>query len=381
VRRVRVWHFSDPQRATSAPAGRPDIPVARPKFRKMTNNGHRPSNVLVSLDSGLPDLGVDMKRREFITLIAGAAIVCPLPLAAQQSRLPRIGVLLSANPEPFWSEFRAGLREHGYIEGQNIAFEFRSADGKLDFLRTLADELVRLKVDIIVASQTPAVTAARQATTEIPIVMAPAGDPVATGLISSLTRPGGNITGLSGTTADLGAKTLELLRDVLPSTQRVAVLANAADPFSKPYVEQIQQGGRALGIAVQTIMAHGADEFAAAFAAMDKERADAVMVQGSLPSKPVLDLALKHRLPAVGGGARGRLFAQEGGLLSYSGNQNDMYRRAAFYIDRILKGAKPNDLPVEQPTRYELVINLKTAKALGLTVPASMLASADEVIE
>ena len=322
-----------------------------------------------------------MKRREFITLIAGAAIASPLPLAAQQSRLPRIGVLLSANPEPFWSEFRAGLREHGYIEGQNIAFEFRSADGNLDFLRTLADELVRLKVDIIVASQTPAVTAARQATTEIPIVMAPAGNPVATGLISSLTRPGGNITGLSGTTADLGAKTLELFRDVLPSTRRVAVLANAADPFSKPYVEQIEQGGRTLGIAVQTIMVRGADEFAAAFAAMDKERADAVMVQGSLPSKPVLDLALKHRLPAVGGGARGRLFAQEGGLLSYSGNQNDMYRRAAFYIDRILKGAKPNDLPVEQPTRYELVINLKTAKALGLTVPASMLASADEVIE
>jgi ABC-type uncharacterized transport system substrate-binding protein len=322
-----------------------------------------------------------MKRREFITLIAGAAIASPLPLAAQQSRLPRIGVLLSANPEPFWSEFRAGLREHGYIEGQNIAFEFRSADGNLDFLRTLADELVRLKVDIIVASQTPAVTAARQATTEIPIVMAPAGDPVATGLISSLTRPGGNITGLSGTTADLGAKTLELFRDVLPSTRRVAVLANAADPFSKPYVEQIEQGGRTLGIAVQTIMVRGADEFAAAFAAMDKERADVVMVQGSLPSKPVLDLALKHRLPAVGGGARGRLFAQEGGLLSYSGNQNDMYRRAAFYIDRILKGAKPNDLPVEQPTRYELVINLKTAKALGLTVPASMLASADEVIE
>ena len=322
-----------------------------------------------------------MKRREIIMLIAGAAVARPLPLAAQQPKLPRIGVLLTANPEPFWSEFRAGLREHGYIEGQNIAFDFRSADGKLNLLRVLADELVRLKVDIIVASQTPAVTAARQATTEIPIVMAPAGDPVATGLISSLARPGGNITGLSGTAAELGAKTLELLRDMLPSTRRVAVLATATDPFSRPFVEQIEQGGRALGIAIQTIMVRGVEELATAFAAMEKERADAVMVQGSLPRKPVLDLALKHRLPAVGGGAGGRLFTREGGLMSYSANQNDTYRRAALYIDRILKGAKPADLPVEQPTRFELVINLKTAKALGLTMPASVLTSADEVIE
>ena len=196
--------------------------------------------------------GDRMKRRDFIALLAGAAVACPLPLAAQQPKLPRIGVLLTANPEPFWSEFRAGLREHGYIEGQNIAFEFRSADGKLDLLRALADELVRLKVDVIVASQTPAVIAARQATSEIPIVMAPAGDPVATGFISSLARPGGNITGLSGTAAELGAKTLELVRDVLPSTRRVAVLANATDPFSKPFVEQIELGGRTLGIAIQT---------------------------------------------------------------------------------------------------------------------------------
>ncbi len=322
-----------------------------------------------------------MKRREFITFIAGVAVARPFPLAAQQPKLPRIGVLLTANPEPFWTEFRAGLREHGYIEGQNIAFEFRSADGKLNLLRALADELVRLKVDIIVASQTPAVIAARQATSEIPTVMAPAGDPVATGLISSLARPGGNITGLSGTAAELGAKTLELIRDMLPSTRRVAVLANAPDPFSRPFVEQIEHGGRTLGIAIQTILVRGVEEFAAAFAVMVKERADAVIVQGSFPRKPVLDLALKHRLPAVGGGAGGRLFTQEGGLMSYSGNQNDQYRRAAFYIDRILKGAKPADLPVEQPTRYDLVINLKTAKALGLTVPASVLASADEVIE
>ena len=322
-----------------------------------------------------------MKLREFISLIAGAAVARPLPIAAQQAKLPRIGVLLGANPEPFWSEFRAGLSEKGYIEGQNIQFEFRSADGQINLLRALADELVRLKVDIIVTSQTPALIAARQATSEIPIVMAPAGDPVAMGFISSLARPGGNITGLSGTATELGAKTLELLRDMLPSTRRVAVLANANDPFFRPYVEQIEQGGRILGIAIQTIMIRGVEELDAAFTAMNNERVDAVLVQGSLPRIPVLNLAAKHHLPAVGGGAGSRFFCLEGGLMSYSGNQSDSYRRAAFYIDRILKGAKAADLPVEQPTRFELVINLKTAKALGLTIPQSLLLRADEVIQ
>ena len=318
-----------------------------------------------------------MNRREFIMLLGGAA-ACPLAARAQQPKLPKIGILIPANPEPFWNEFQQGLREHDYIEGQTIQFEFRSAEGKPDLLRGLADELVRLKVDIIVASQTPAVTAARQATTEIPIVMAPAGDPVGTGLISSLARPGGNITGLSSTTAELGAKTLELIRDVLPSTRRVAVLANAVDPFSRPFSELIEDGGRTLGIAIQTIKVRRVEELDAAFAAMDKERADAVIVQPSLPRKPALDLALKHRLPAIGATP---LLPREGGLMSYSGAQTDTYRRAAFYIDRILKGAKPADLPVEQPTRYELIVNLKTAKALGLTVPPTLLARADEVIE
>jgi putative tryptophan/tyrosine transport system substrate-binding protein len=319
-----------------------------------------------------------MRRRDFITGIAGSAAVWPLTARAQQPKLPRIGILIPANPEPFWNEFQQGLREHDYIEGRTIQFEFRSAEGKLNLLRGLADELVRLKVDIIVASQTPAVTAARQATTEIPIVMAPAGDPVGTGLISSLARPGGNITGLSSTTAELGAKTLELIRDVLPSTRRVAVLANAVDPFSRSFSELIEDGGRTLGIAIQTIKVRRVEEFDAAFAAMDKERADAVIVQPSLPRKPALDLALKHRLPAIGATP---LLPREGGLMSYSGVQNDTYRRAAFYIDRILKGAKPADLPVEQPTRYELIVNLKTAKALGIIIPTTVLARADEVIE
>ena len=323
---------------------------------------------------------LDLRRREFITLLGGAAAAWPLTARAQQPKLPRIGVLVTSDPEPFWRLFREGLRANGYIEGRNIQFEFRSAERKPDLLRVLAQELVRLKVDIIVASLTPAVIAARQATSEIPIVMVPAGDPVQTGLVSSLARPGGNITGLSSTTAELYVKTLELIREVLPSTRRVAVLANAAiaaDPFAKPFVEQIEEAGRTLGIAIQTIRVRGEEEFDAAFAAMDRERADAVMVQGSLPRKPALDLALKHRPPLMGG----QLLIQEGGLISYSANQNDMYRRAAYYIDRILKGVKPADLPVEQPTRFELVINLKTAKALGLDVPPSLLARADEVIE
>jgi len=318
-----------------------------------------------------------MRRREFITILGGAA-AWPMAAARAQARLPKIGVLVSANPEPFWSEFRHGLREYGYSEGQNIYFEFRSADGNPNRLRDLANELVRLKVDIMVAHFTPSAIAAKQATTEIPIVMAPVGDPVGTGLISSLARPGGNITGLSGTSAELFAKTLELIREVLPATRRVAVLANAADPFSIPFIQQVEDAGRARGITIQTIKVRGVEEFAAAFAAMEQGRADAVLVQGSLSALPALDLALKHRLPPIGAD---RLFSQEGGLLSYAYNLNELYRRAAYYIDRILKGAKPSDLPVEQPTRYQLVINLKTARALGISVPDTVLARADDVIE
>jgi putative ABC transport system substrate-binding protein len=318
-----------------------------------------------------------MQRRQFITLAGGAA-AWPLAAWAQQPKLPRIGVLVPSDPEPFWSEFRAGLREQGYIEGQNIVLEFRNADGKADLLRGLADELIRLKVDLIVAHQTPAVTAARQATTAVPIVMAPAGDPVGTGLISGLARPGGNITGLSSAVAELGAKTLEIIHEVLPSARRIAVLANASSPLSGPFVELIENRGRALGIAIQTIRVRGVAEFDAAFAAMVNEQADAVIVQGSLPRKPALELALKHRLPSVGALPS---FTREGGLMSYTGNQNDQYRRAAYYVDRILKGAKAADLPVEQPTRYELVVNLKTARALGIAIPAAMLGRADEVIE
>jgi putative ABC transport system substrate-binding protein len=322
--------------------------------------------------------GTGMKRRAFIAMLGGAAMVWPSTAPAQQSKLPVIGVLIPADPEPFSTEFRAGLREHGYIEGQNIRFELRSAGGNPNLLRGMADELVRLKVDIIVTSLTPAVIAARHATTEIPIVMAWAGDPVGMGLISGLARPGGNITGLAASGPELSAKSLELIREMLPSTQRVGVLANPSDPFSRPFVEYIENAGRTLGIAIQTIMVRDVKEFDAAFVAMDEGRVAAVILQLSLPRKPALDLSLKHRLPLV---ANDRVLAQEGGLMSYSFNQKDMFRRAADYVDRILKGAKPANLPVELATRYELVVNLKTAASLGISVPPTLIARADEVIE
>ena len=220
-----------------------------------------------------------MQRREFITLLGGGAVVWPLAVRAQQRNAPIVGILVPANPEPFRSEFQAGLRELGYREGQNIAFEFRSAEGNSARLRELADDLARLKVDIIVAALTPAATAARQATTEIPIVMVSVGDPVATGLISSLARPGGNVTGLTSGGAELTTKTIELIREVLPSTKRVAALANAPDPFSKVFVDGVEDAGRKLGVAIQTIKVRGIDDFDAAFNAMVKEQAQAVIVQ------------------------------------------------------------------------------------------------------
>jgi len=320
-----------------------------------------------------------MRRRAFIGIVGGAAAAWPVAAYAQPPRPPTIGVLVPANAEPFLSEFRAGLRGRGYVDGQNIRLEFRTADGKSDRLRALADELVRLKVDVIVAHFTPAVTAARHATSDIPIVMAWAGEPVATGLISSLARPGGNITGLAGGGGPMWAKCLELIRDVLPAApRRVAVLANATDPITRSVVEQSELGGRALGIAIQILPVRGVEEYAAAFAAMAKEQADAVIVQPSLPRKPAIDLALKQRLPSI---SPTRSFSGEGGLMSYSSHEGDMYRRAADYVDRILKGAKPADLPVEQPVRFELIVNLKTARALGLAVPQALLARADDVIE
>jgi putative ABC transport system substrate-binding protein len=319
-----------------------------------------------------------MRRRQFIVLLGGAAATWPLAARGQQTKVPRVGILVLGNPEPFWTLFREALRTLGYVDGQNVQYVFRSAEGKPNLLPGLAAELVRLKVDMIVANQTPAATAAKRATGEIPIVMAGVGDPVGTGLIASLARPGGNITGVTGVTAELAGKTLELVREILPAARRVAVLANAADPFTKPFLEQLQTAARTLGLELQAIMVRGAEEFEAAFAAMDRGRADAVIVQPSLPRKRAVDLAARYRLPAV---SPTRAFAEEGGLMSYAASFADTINKSAVYVDKILKGAKPADLPVEQPTKFELAINLKTAKALGLAIPPALLLRADEVIE
>ena len=322
----------------------------------------------------------DTNRRKFITLIGNAAAVWPLAARAQQPKAPTVGALVigNVNPEQFWREFRQGLRDLGYVEGQNIAFAFRSAEGRLDRLPELAAELVRRNVDIIVTWFTPPTQAAKQATRDIPIVMADAGDPVATGLVASLPRPGGNVTGIAGITAELAGKSVELIRDMLPSARRVTALANTTDPFSRPFLEQIKLGGEATGTTINPVMIGNNAEFEAAFASMQQDRPDAVIVQPSLPSKRAAELALEHRVPAV---SVPRWFAEQGGLMSYSARYVDLFRKAAVYVDKILKGAQPADLPVEQPTHFALVINMKTARALGIDVPESLLTRADEVIE
>jgi putative tryptophan/tyrosine transport system substrate-binding protein len=321
-----------------------------------------------------------MKRRQFITLLGGAAATWPLAARAQQPKVPTIGVLVVGSPgsEQFWRLFREGMRELGYVEGQSIRFEFRSDEGQASRLPELAAELVRLKVDIIVTWFTAAAHAAKQATREIPVVIAQAGNPVETGLVESLARPGGNVTGMSSVGAELAGKSVELIRELLPSARRVAALANASDPFSRPFLEQIRLGGQATGVTIDAIMIRGAEELEAAFPAMEQKRPDAIIVQASLPTKRVAELALRYRIPTV---AVVRGFVEVGGLMTYSAAEADMYRHAAVYVDKILKGAKPADLPVEQPTKFELVISLKTAKALGLSVPQSLLVRADKVFE
>ena len=235
-----------------------------------------------------------------------------------------------------------------------------------------------VKVDLIVAWFTPAALAARQATRQIPIVMALVGNPVENGLVESLARPGGNVTGMAALGAELAGKCVDLVRELVPSAHRIAALVNAPDPFSKPFLRQIQLNGEASGTAIEPIMIQSTAELDPAFTAMEKERPDAAIVQPSLPIKRVAELAIKSRIPAM---SFIRDFANEGGLMSYGSEEADAYRKAAVYVDKILKGAKPADLPVQQPTKFELVVNLKTAKALGLTIPPSILARADEVIE
>jgi putative ABC transport system substrate-binding protein len=318
-----------------------------------------------------------VQRRQFVILL-GAVAAWPLVASAQQAKAFRIGILNFENPEPFGSMLRAGLSDLGYAEGQNAQFESRAAEGDRGRLARLAAELVALKVDAIVAYPTPAVVVVKQLTQDIPIVMLAAGDPVGTGLVASLSRPGGNITGTSSATAEAGAKTLEVLRDMLPGLRRVAVLANATDPFTKSFLEQIQLGGQALRLEIQTIMIRQPDELDAAFIAIKKEAADAVVVQPSLPRVRIAELAVQYLVPSI---APSVGFAMAGGLAAYSASNKEMTRRTAAIVDKILKGNKPADLPVEQPTTFELIINLKTAKAIGFSVPPILLSRADEVIE
>ena len=321
-----------------------------------------------------------MRRREFITLLGGAA-AWPLAARAQQRKFARIGalVLTGADAQSLGGALREGLREFGYAEGQNFVLEFRSADGNVDRLPELAAELVRLPVDLIVATFTPCALAAKQATTTIPIVMAAVADPIGAGLVQSLARPGGNITGFSNMAAETAGKSVELLRDMLPSLRRVAVLANPLDPFTRPFLEQVHLAGRIASIEIAPVaMARAPEEVDAAFATMAQERAEAVVVQAVFFANTIADLAIKYRLPSA---AVLRSYPRAGGLMSYGADVPDIFRRSAVLIHRILQGTAPSDLPVELPTKFELVLNLKTAKSLGIDVPWFLQQRADEVIE
>jgi putative ABC transport system substrate-binding protein len=322
-----------------------------------------------------------MKRREFIKFLGGAAtIVWPYASGAQQTKVARIGVLVlgAPNPEQFLRAMREALQKVGYIEGQNIRLEVRSVGGKASLLPEAAAELVGLKVDIIVTWQTLPTQAAKQATNKIPIVMVGVADPIEAGFIASLARPGGNITGTAGLGAERGGKIIELIREALPSVRRVAVLANPVSLFTKPFLAHIELAARAVDIEIQPIMLRPGEEFDAAFVEMRRKRADAVIIQASLTRKEAVDLALKHRVPSF---SLVRELPASGGLMSYSASFAEQHGETALYVDKILKGGNPASLPVAQPSKFALVINLKTAKALDLTVPPSLLARADEVIE
>ncbi len=326
-------------------------------------------------------------RAALTVVLALGLLATPLAAGAQKAaKTPRIGVLMvrsASDSFPQLEAFRERLRERGWIEGQNVALEYRSAEGRLDRLPDLAAELVRLKVDVIFAPGTPETEATQNATRTIPIIMATVGDPVGRGAIASLAQPGRNVTGLSYSVGyEIFGKQLELLKEVVPKVSRVAVLGNPRNPHYGPALREAQVAGRSLGVQLQVLEARDPNEFDRAFTAMVKQRAEALLVLADPMSlqhrTPLAQLAGKNRLPSIYGF---REYVDAGGLLSYGPNLSDLFRRAATYVDKILKGAKPADLPVEQPTKFELVINMKTAKALGLTIPQSLLLRADQVVE
>jgi putative ABC transport system substrate-binding protein len=330
-----------------------------------------------------------MTRRSFIALLGGAAAASILPPPAAQAqragKVWRLGVLEVISPAmnaANYDALRKGLRDLGYVEGRNLTIEYRSADGRTERFPELAAELVSLKVDAIVTRGTLAVLAAKNATATIPIVMAAIGEPLLTGVVASLARPGGNVTGLSAFTLDLLAKRVEILREAVPGLTRIAFLHNMANPIARPQWEVLAPAAPALGIELRLLDVRNREDLERAFATAVAERVDALVIGNDTVTqtnrRQVVELAARHRLPAM---YLAREFVDAGGLMTYGASYSDLYRRAATFVDKILKGAKPADLPVEQPTRFELVVNLKTAKALGVVISEAFLLRADEVIE
>lgn len=321
-------------------------------------------------------------RVVLIALLAlGFLAISGTAVAQPPGKIYRVGVLGNENNPP-WEGFRQGLRELGYVDGRNVTIEWRWSEGKPDRFPDLATEVVALKPDVIVASGTQAIRAAKRATSAIPIVMTTSSYPDKIGLVASLSRPGGNVTGLSNVGPELSGKKLELLKEVAPKASRVAVLFNPASEVEPLAVRELSAAAPAVGVEIQPVEVRSPDDFSAAFAALSRSRVDALLALGNpinFRGRQLLaDFALKNRLPSI---YDERLFVEAGGLMSYGPSFTDSFRRAATYVDKILKGAKPADLPVEQPTKLDLVINVKTAKILGLTIPPSVLLRADRLVE
>jgi putative tryptophan/tyrosine transport system substrate-binding protein len=323
-----------------------------------------------------------VKRREFIGLIGGAA-AWPLTASAQQAerKIVTIGIL-AIEPWPPIDTFRQALNNLGYIEGKNVRFEYRYAEGQNERLRELANDLVGLKVDVILTWGTDAVLAAKQATTTIPIVMGAIGDPLGSGIVTNLARPGGNITGCSLRAAELEAKRLQLLKGVVPGLSRVAILFNPTNHYMPLALQSARKGAQVLHVSLAVYEVHDTTTLDAAFVTLTKDRPDALMVPADTflvsQRSRIAQFAIENKLPSI---YTFREYIEAGGLIAYTADYNDLFRRAASYVDKILKGTKPGELPIEQPRRFHLLINLKTARALGLTVPPRLLAGADEVIE
>ena len=322
-----------------------------------------------------------MRRREFIKTIAGSAVCWPLTAreAVEGGRTPRIGIIDDA---PIWDHFRQGLRDNGYVVGQNVALEYRAAQSNVDLLRRAALELAALPVNVFVTNGTPATRAARQATSTIPIVMIGVGDPVRAGFVTNLARPEGNITGNSQLSPELIGKRLEILKDYVPDLARVAFMWNPDNDSNLAFLEELIIAVPALGLQLISVPMRTSDDFQAVIAAMMRRQPNAFVTTGDLliqrHIREIIDFMAKHRLPAI---YQEKENVRSGGLMAYGTSLPDLFRRGAWYVHRILQGAKPAELPVEQPTKFEFAINLKTAKALGLTVPEKLLAIADEVIE